>query len=542
MGTTMNITKTDGFEAPRHPRRLIDAFPSSTPRRLFAAALLERRWSHLATDEFAVATPLEDLAELGELVVVRSDRAGDEVEALVLLPQGGAALIDARHGDVGVEVAGPTRELVDDAVATIRAALACTTLVELHTRQRPARANRRRSPCRGCGAFTATRDEPAISRAPRAREYDELRLRIGPIRDNTYRVHASTSWAEVNGDFAVPFDEFALENFMVLASQSSRRVDSDASAMREAKRFGGTLFRALFRDETYGVYREALADARSRSRGLRIKLCLTEAPELIDIPWEFLFDAPDFLAMSSPTLVVRYLDLPRRSRPLAVAPPLRILGVTSSPADYERLDVERERADLEGALSDLIASGVIELHWIEAATVDLLLRTLRRDTFHALHYIGHGRHDRRTDRGLLLFEDQSGWGTPVTGEQLGTVLREFESLRLTVLNACDGGRCGETDPFAGVAESLVQREIPAVIAMQREISDDAAILFAEGFYSAIAAGAPVDAAVAAARLAMFARGGDGLEWGMPVLYMRVTDGRIFALPDEQPAAVTGVGW
>ena len=78
-----------------------------------------------------------------------------------------------------------------------------------------------------------------------------------------------------------------------------------------------------------------------------------------------------------------------------------------------------------------------------------------------------------------------------------------------------------------------QREIPAVIAMQFEISDEAAIVFAEGFYSSLANGSPVDAAVAAARLAMFARRNDDIEWGTPALYMRVPDGRIFDLPDSR---------
>jgi hypothetical protein len=83
-----------------------------------------------------------------------------------------------------------------------------------------------------------------------------------------------------------------------------------------------------------------------------------------------------------------------------VAPPLRILGVVSSPADHERLDVERERANLEGALSGLISSGAVELRWLEAATVERLLSTLQGGEFHALRYVGHGTFDRQSDRGL----------------------------------------------------------------------------------------------------------------------------------------------
>ena len=89
------------------------------------------------------------------------------------------------------------------------------------------------------------------------------------------------------------------------------------------------------------------------------------------------------------------------------------------------------------------------------------------------------------------------------------------------------------DPFAGVAASLVQREIPAVIAMQFEITDRAAIVFAHEFYAAVADGYPVDSAVAEARKAIFADAND-IEWGTPVLFMRVPDGRIFDVAPRAP--------
>ena len=117
--------------------------------------------------------------------------------------------------------------------------------------------------------------------------------------------------------------------------------------------------------------------------------------------------------------------------------------------------------------------------------------------------------------------------SPVSGDKLGMILHDFSSLRLAVLNACEGARAARTDPFAGVAGSLVQRDIPAVVAMQFEISDEAAIVFARGFYEPLAAGSPVDASLAAARLAMLAERSDDIEWGTPVLFMRVADGRIF---------------
>ena len=190
---------------------------------------------------------------------------------------------------------------------------------------------------------------------PQLAAYDELRLRIDRREGASYRVLASTQSAEASTSFELPFNELEIENFILKVSRPRGRRRIDKSAIDDARRFGGGLFRALFRNQIYGLYHDTLAKARGEGRGVRITLCLSGAPELIDVPWEYLFDDPDFLAVSEFTPVVRYLDLPRAHRPLLVEPPLRLLGVVSSPAEYEQLDVERERENLERALAGLSA-------------------------------------------------------------------------------------------------------------------------------------------------------------------------------------------
>ena len=159
-----------------------------------------------------------------------------------------------------------------------------------------------------------------------------------------------------------------------------------------------------------------------------------------------------------------------------------------------------------------------------------MTKKLQPDTYHILHFIGHGGFDDASGEGALLFEDAAGRGRPVSGEQLATVLNNKTSLRLVFLNSCEGARASIQDPFSGVASSLIQREIPAVIAMQFEITDRAAIIFAGEFYAVLAEGQPVDSAVTHARLMVFADQND-VEWGTPVLFMRVADGRLFNVAD-----------
>ena len=74
--------------------------------------------------------------------------------------------------------------------------------------------------------------------------------------------------------------------------------------------------------------------------------------------------------------------------------------------------------------------------------------------------------------------------------------------------------------------------------MQFEITDQAAISFAEEFYTAVSDGYPVDAALAESRKALFS-GGNELEWSTPVLYLRSLDGKIFDVAQtEDPALET----
>jgi DNA-binding beta-propeller fold protein YncE len=370
--------------------------------------------------------------------------------------------------------------------------------------------------------------------------YDELKLRIDRSADG-YRVLASSQEGEAQSEFLLPFSGLQVENFVLRMSRGrrgTRRVE--ASEIVRARDFGKALFDALVRDDVRELYHRSLAHSEAeQDRGLRLSLALSGVPELMDVPWEFLYDDPNFLAVSVWTPVVRYLDLPTPKRALRVETPLRVLALVSSPADYDALDVDHERETVERALAPLSERGLVELQWLEQANLRELRRVLMHgEDVHVFHYVGHAHYDEQAQAGAVLLEDADGRAKPVPAWKLGQTLHDTRrSLRLVVLNACEGALTSPTDPFAGVAPSIVQQGIPAVIAMQFEITDAAAIVFAQGFYEALAGGYPVDAALAEARMAILADDND-VEWATPVLFMRVPDGRIFDVPDAggpQPA-------
>ena len=372
-----------------------------------------------------------------------------------------------------------------------------------------------------------------------SRKYLEFDLMLERT-DTGYRARVLAAPAGTAvGEFGFPFSELELENFVLRMGQkrqTTRRTDS--SELAAAREFGSRLYDTVFLGSVRSALDGSLMEAAEQKAGLRIRLRFAgSAPELIDLPWEYLYnpDKKRFLSLSIDSPLVRDLDLTGRIEPLRIEPPLRVLVMISSPSDYDLLDVEKEWGRLKEAVADLEAAGRIVLDRTEAASLSALQRQLRREEYHIFHFIGHGGFDAQASDGVLVFVDENGRGRKIGGQQLATLLHDEKTLRLAILNACEGGRTSYTDPFAGVAQSLLQQDIPAVIAMQFEVSDRAAITLAHEFYAAIADGYPVDAALSEARKSIYADVSD-VEWGTPVLYMRVADGRVFDVQGvAQPA-------
>ena len=358
--------------------------------------------------------------------------------------------------------------------------------------------------------------------------YQDFDLWICTLGDG-YRAKSWDSHGrEATADFRIPWNKLEVENFRLRIGRPQRGMRSVSPERQEVtRRFGGPLFESVFRGELLGCLRASLEEARNHDAGLRIRLRLEQVPDLADLPWEYLFDRSRnrFFALSHQTPVVRYLELPERTRPLQVEGPLRVLVMQSCPATYGELDVEKEWIQLRDTLSDLERRGLIELCRLEEPTLGALQQKLRREVFHIFHFVGHGGFSSSVQQGVLILQDEQGRAHPVACETLGILFHDHPSLRLALLNACEGARTSGTDPFSGVAQTLVRQGIPAVIGMQSEITDDAALFLAQVFYQALTDGYPVDACLTEGRKAILAQ--DNPEWGTPVLYSRAPGSRLF---------------
>jgi hypothetical protein len=367
-------------------------------------------------------------------------------------------------------------------------------------------------------------------------EYLDFELEIASGSGREYPLSVIHSPAGEARDLMIfPFDELTLSNRLqalriaLLRSGGSRRLflSTEEQTIQD---FGRELFTALITGEIRSRYDVSLRESVNQNKGLRIKLRF-QTPAMAALPWEFLYDPrqAEHICLSINTPVVRYLEMQQSPQALAIKPPLNILCMVVSPRDLPHLEVEKERERIENALKNLQTKGVVNLTWMKGQTWRDLQRVVRTGVWHVFHFIGHGGFDRQSDEGLIVLADDNGNAHRFGAIELARLLADHRSLRLVVLNSCEGATGSENDIFSSTASILLRRGLSAVLAMQYEITDRAAIEFARTFYESLSDGFPVDTCVTEARKSISLSVANSVEWGTPVLYMRAPDGKLFSI-------------
>jgi hypothetical protein len=372
--------------------------------------------------------------------------------------------------------------------------------------------------------------------------YFDFAVEISAGNGTTYPVQVLRSPdGSAQGHMRLPFDAGELQRWREDLHPEGDRFQAHYRQVllekeQQAKAFGKRLFRALFTGEILERYEQSLLQARRQhEQGLRLRLRVT-APELAVLPWEYLCDPKppgDYLCLNRTTPIVRSLEIAQPA-PLQLDPPLRILVMASSPSNLDPLDTTQEQQRIDEALASLQTKGIVELRWMEGQTWRDLQNELRDGPWHGLHFIGHGGFTPEVGEGVLAFAQENGTADLLTATQVGRLLAGYPSLRLVMLNACEGAHGDERALFASPAAALASRGIPAVVAMQYDITDWAAREWTRTFYEMLAEGLPVDAAMVEARLALNMALGDSLEWATPVLYLQAADGMLFDLGAFRP--------
>jgi hypothetical protein len=290
-----------------------------------------------------------------------------------------------------------------------------------------------------------------------------------------------------------------------------------------AEETGARLCRALFSGPVRDLFQRAIGrQERLAGRGLRIRIKIdyrdARTAWLSDLPWELLYWEGRFLALSRFTPIVRGGLVAHPAATFALAPPIRILAVGAHPRGVPALDLARERRAIEAALR---GGAYAQATFVEQIGREGLRRLCAERRFEVLHYMGHGEIDRASGHGRLLLAEEDGTPSSLADDLLVELLDSDAQPALVVLNACHGGEAGAPrhERPTGLAPALLLAGLPAVLAMRRPISDGAAIAWSSAFYTTLAQGQPLEAAVTEGRKAIACLDPAGTEWSVPALFL-----------------------
>jgi hypothetical protein len=317
-------------------------------------------------------------------------------------------------------------------------------------------------------------------------------------------------------------------------------VSFDAAQLLElsadAQAYGKRLAENLFAEPTVrSAFNQARTSAQSLEAPLRARLFIgPSAPELHNLRWETLCDPQDgsALLMGEQIYFSRYLSS-GDWRPVKLRPKgdLRALVAIANPTDLGRynlapVDVDSELARAQAGL------GAIPITALFGGSANLNnLVTQLRDGYDILYLVAHGTLTKGEP--WIWLEDAAGNIARASGTDLVARLKELqERPQLVVLASCQSAGTGDDThssdggALAGLGPRLAEVGIPAVLAMQGNITMQTVAGFMPVFFKELQRDGQIDRAMAVARGAVR----DRADAWMPVLFMRLKSGRIWYVP------------
>jgi hypothetical protein len=324
---------------------------------------------------------------------------------------------------------------------------------------------------------------------------------------------------------------------------AARRAELNDKGVEE---LGTLLFSILFDDNLRREFLDVFRKAASEDALLRVELDVDEVgyPDIASMPWEFMYVPPAadcgalWLATAPSVVFTRRRIMGKVPEPVQLdkGERLRIALAVSAPVSLGKVHFEH----VQDALEELSHSEMFELLEVvnpaNRSSIDAVLEKKP----HIFHFIGHGRleDENRQDTGQVALEDSTGGEDWVSANNFSELFNRHKP-GLVVLQSCETGALSNSRALVGLASQVVQKEIPAVAAMQFEISNASAKRFALEFYRRLANNEPVDkAAQEGRRKIALETGYDARDFATPVLFMRVREGRLFQRPPGEESNKT----
>ena len=323
----------------------------------------------------------------------------------------------------------------------------------------------------------------------------------------------------LEGNAAVAKEIFFLPEWDKPISQSSLNLVA----------LGQQLYNALFQGSLRDSWMMAQAIAQSQGQVLRLRLGL-KGTRLPRLPWEVLHAGDRPLATGIDVVFSRYQLNTGLMRPIKAIPSepqqsLKILMVIASPSDQEALELVQEANHLKNELRrrPINGSPKIDLDILEQPGREQLTQALEQGQYQVFHYAGHSNLGE-SGGDVYLVSNKTGLTETLTGDDLAGLLAN-NGVKLAVFNSCRGAYTAasnvqENTKDGNLAEALVKRGIPSVLAMAERIPDEVALTLTRLLYRNLNQGYPIDLSLSRARQGLIsAYGSNQLYWALPVLYL-----------------------
>lgn len=350
-------------------------------------------------------------------------------------------------------------------------------------------------------------------------EYADLELGLNRYEAGAYAVELRFSLPGSDTDNRLGQGQQMYVNLDLegLSSQSSIADD-----------YSQALTEALFASpDLRNAFIQAITSAQAQDAPLRLRLMIgSSAQELHAIHWELLRNPQDNtpLTTSPNILFSRYLaSMDWRPVRLKSKGSLKALAIVANPSDLSnyRLAPINSEAELAQARKSLTGMEVS----ICRGTVREMVSSLQNNPVDVLYLVCHGY--IANNQPFLCLEDAEGKMDKVVGGELITCLKDLpERPRLVVLVSCQSAGKGGGDALTAIGPRMAEIGIPAVLAMQDNISMATAGTFLPEFFAALQKDGQIDRALSLARGMVR----DENDYWVPVLFMRLKSGRLWYTP------------
>jgi CHAT domain/SIR2-like domain len=337
-------------------------------------------------------------------------------------------------------------------------------------------------------------------------------------------------------------------------SASSLEIDRDElrKLVNDEQAYGAALTDMVFKPkEVRSFY--TLAVAAAQATPVHFRLRIEGAPEYHGVRWELLRDpnSPEHaVATSHHMLFSRYLgskdwrpvemrELRNPRALIVIANPANLGEWSPGGRELQPVDVEAELARAQAALADYRTEVLAEPGGKDnAPSMDNLIRRLA-DGFDVLYLVAHGA--LHNEKPLIFLEEENGTVTDPDAARLIARVRDLKQPPSVVfLSSCQsaGTESADGGALAALGPKLSEAGVPAVIAMQGNITMRTASDFAPAFFESFRQDGIVDQAVAEAR----GRIRDRQDWWMPVLFSRLRWGQTRYLSEFSDAVSAAGAW